>query len=251
MQQSTLGGCDETERPIAPGFQAIHDDYGFDSDLYDILHELHSVNQDMNTMNPLQSEVIPLRLVKRIRSIQYYLLSRENFNDISGSGDKLLKACRLGMWLYVGIIQNDFWVASISKELIWQLKSCLEKESSATDSVHALHLWLTFLAGSVVNDPTEKLWFISSIIQAASQLSLPNWCDVKLILETFAWAGKVQDKSGGDLWDGAMNIQALLQEYYSLIALIRIPSKTKKDKYLIQSLAPESNRLLTIDISRE
>jgi hypothetical protein len=150
--------------------------------------------------------------VERIRSIQYYLLSREDYNDISGSGDKLLKACRLGMWLYVGIIQNDFWVTSISKELIWQLKFCLERESFATDSVHALRLWLTFLAGSVVHEPTEKVWFVSSIIQAASQLSLSNWYDVKLILETFAWAGKVQDKSGRDLWDGAMNIQTLLQE---------------------------------------
>ena len=140
-------------------------------------------------MNPLQSEVSPLRLMERIRSIQYYLLSRENYNDTSGTGDKLLRACRLGAWLYFGIIQNDFWISSISKEMIWQLKSCLEGESFATDSVHALRLWLTFLAGSVVNDPTEKLWFISSIIQAASQLSLPNWCDVKLILETFAWAG--------------------------------------------------------------
>jgi hypothetical protein len=211
VQQSTFGGCNDAEKPIAPGFQAIHDDYGFDSDLYDILHKLHTVNQDMNTMNPLQSEFIPLRLMERIRSIQYYLLSREDFNNISGSGDKLLKACRLGMWLYVGIIQNDFWVASISKELTWQLKSCLEMESSATVSVHALGLWLTFLAGSVVHDPTEKLWFVSSIVQAASQLSLSNWCDVKLILETFAWAGKVQDKSGRDLWDGAMNMQSLLQ----------------------------------------
>jgi hypothetical protein len=211
VQQSTLGGCDETERRIDPGFQAIRDDYGFDSDLYDILRKLHTVNQNMNTMNPLESEFIPLRLMERIRSIEYYLLSREDFNDTRESGDKLLKACRLGMWLYVGIIQNHFWVVSISKELIWQLKSCLEDESSATDSLHALHLWLTFLAASVVHDPTEKLWFVSSIVQKASQLSLSNWCGVKSILETFAWVGKVQDKSGRDLWDGAMNVQTLQQ----------------------------------------
>jgi hypothetical protein len=200
VQQSPLGDCNETEGPIPPGFQTIHDDYGFDSDLYDNLHKLHAVSQDTKIMNPLQSEAIPLRLMERIRSIQYYLLSREIFNGISGSGDKLLKACRLGVWLYVGIIQNYFWVASISKELIWQLKFCLEKESFAPDSVHALCLWLAFLAGSVIFDPTEKLWFVSSIVQAASQLSLSNWCDVKLIFGDFC----LGRKSTGHIWPRSM-----------------------------------------------
>jgi hypothetical protein len=206
VQLSVLRGCDETERTLAPGFQAVHDDYGFDSDLFDVLYQVHTVTQNINTVNPLKSEAIPLRLRERIRSVQYYLLSRENHDDISGLGDQLLKACRLGVLLYVGIIQNEFWVSSISKQLIWQLKSCLQRESFATDSMRALHLWLIFLAGSLVLDPTEKLWFVCSIVQAVSQLSLSNWCDAKLLLETFAWAGKVQDKSGRDLWDEAMRM---------------------------------------------
>lgn len=161
----------------------------------------------MNTVNPPKSEVIPLRLRERIRSIQYYLLSREDYDDTSGSGDQLLKACRLGVWLYLGIIQNDFWVSPVSKRLIWQLKSCLRTESFGTDSTHTLRLWLLFLAGCLVLDPTEKSWFVCSLVQAVSQLSLSSWCDAKLLLETFAWAGKVQDRSGQDLWDEAMRMQ--------------------------------------------
>jgi hypothetical protein len=76
----------------------------------------------------------------------------------------------------------------------------------------ALRLWLIFLAGSLVLDPTEKSWFVCSIAQAASQLSLSSWCDVKLLLETFAWAGKGQDKHGRDLWDEAMRMQRVLRE---------------------------------------
>ncbi|KAK9427244.1 fungal-specific transcription factor domain-containing protein [Lipomyces doorenjongii] len=211
VQPSVLRGCDETERTLAPGFQAVHDDYGFDSDLFDILYKVHTVTQDINTVNPPKSEVIPLRLRERIRSVQYYLLSRENY-DFSGSGDQLLKACRLGVLLYVGIIQNEFMVSPISKQLIWQLKSCLQRESFAADSMRALRLWLIFLTGSLVLDPIEKLWFVCSIVEAVSQLSLPNWCDAKLLLETFAWAGKVQDKSGRDLWDEAMRMQSVLRE---------------------------------------
>jgi len=212
IQPSVLRGCDETGRTLAPGFQAVHDDYGFDSHLFDILYEVHTVTQNIDTVNPPKSEVIPLRLRERIRSVQYYLLSRENHDDISGLGDQLLKACRLGVLLYVGIIQNEFWVSSTSKQLIWQLKSCLQRESFATDSMCALRLWLVFLAGSLVLDPTEKLWFVYSIVQTVSQLSLSNWCDAKLLLETFAWTGKVQDKSGRDLWDEAMRTQSVLRE---------------------------------------
>jgi len=212
VEPNVLRGCEETERTLAPGFQAVHDDYEFDSDLFDVLYKVHTVTQDINTVNPPKSEVIPLRLRERIRSIQYYLLSREDYDDTSGSGDQLLKACRLGVWLYVGIIQNDFWVSPISKRLIWQLKSCLQMESFGTDSTHTLRLWLVFLAGCLVLDPTEKLWFVCSLVQAVSQLSLSNWCDAKLLLETFAWAGKVQDKSGQDLWDEAMRMQRVLPE---------------------------------------
>jgi hypothetical protein len=199
----------EAGRTLAPGFQAVHDDYSFDSDLLDILCQVHTMTQDINTVNPPKSEAIPLRLRERIRSIQYYVLSRENY-DISESGDQLLKACRLGILLYVGIIQNEFLAWPISNRLIWQLKSCLQRGSFATDSTRALRLWLIFLAGSLVLDPIDRLWFIWSIGEAVSQLFLLNWDDARLFLETFAWAGKVQNRAGRDLWDEAIRIQSIL-----------------------------------------
>jgi hypothetical protein len=212
VQPSALRGCNDTKRTLTPGFQAVHDDYEFDSDLFDILYEVKTVTREINTVNPPKSEIIPLRLRDRIRSIQYSLLSQEDYDDMSGSGDQIFKACRLGVLLYVGIIQNAWSVSRTSTQLIWQLKSCLLREYFATDSMRALRLWLLFLAGSFVLDPTEKLWFVSSIVQAVSQLSLSNWSDAKLFLEAFAWTGKVQDKSGRDLWDGAMRMQNVLRE---------------------------------------
>ncbi|CZR67531.1 uncharacterized protein PAC_17430 [Phialocephala subalpina] len=212
VEPSLLRGCDETRGTLAPGFQAVYDDYGFDSDLFDILCTLHTVTRDMDIANPPKSDIIPLELRKRMRSVQYCLLSRGDCNDISGSGDQFPKACHLGVLLYLSTIQNGFWVSWVNKQLIWQLKSCLRRASFATSSMRALRLWLLVLAGSLVLDPNERLWFVCSIVEAVSQLSLSNWCDAKLLLETFAWTGKIQDKSSQDLWDETMRMQHILRE---------------------------------------
>ena len=196
MHSSVFQGYDKTERIIGPGFQAVHDEYRFDSDLLDILHIVNTVTRDINTVNLPKSEVIPLRVRKRIRSVQYSLLSRENYDTGGSSEDQILIAWRLGVLLYVGIIQNEFAVSPISNQVIWQLKSCLQQESFAADSTRALRLWLLFLAGSLVLDPTEKSWFVYSVVEAVSQLSLPSWGDARLLLETFAWAGKSPGQVG-------------------------------------------------------
>lgn len=168
------------------------------------------MTRDINIVDPPKSEIIPLKSRERIRSVQRYLLSREHCDDISGSGDQLFHACRLGVLLYLGIIQNDFLVSN--EQLIWQLKTCLQWDSFATDFMRGLRLWLIFLAGSLIRDPTEKLWLVCAIVQSYSQLSLSNWCDAKLLLESFAWVGKVQDNSGQDLWDEAMRMQSVFRE---------------------------------------
>lgn len=200
----------DPEGTLAPGFAALHDDYGIDSDLLDILRKVNVVTQEMSAINPPKSKAIPLRLRKRIRSVQYSLLSGEDY-DMSGSENPVLKACRLGVLLYVGAIQNEFQVSPISKQFILQLKFCLQKEHFNTNSTRALRLWIIFLTGSLVLDPTEKPWLVRSIIEAVSQLSLPSWDDVKLLLKNFAWAETIQNISSRDLWNEAVKIQNLLQ----------------------------------------
>lgn len=209
VQPSVLRSCDETQRRLPPGFQAVHDDYGFDSDLFDILYKVNIVARTMNTVNPPNSEVIPLKLRQMIRSVQYEILCKGDQDDVSGLGDQIPKACRLGVLLFVGTIQNEFWISSMSKQLIGKLKSCLPKRGFATDSMRALRLWLIFLGGSLVLDPAEKLWFVCSAIQTLSQLSLSNWCDAKSLLESFAWTGKMQDKSGREFWNEAVRMQSV------------------------------------------
>lgn len=203
VRRSTRRCCPEVKKTLAPGFQTLHDAYGLGFELFDILFELGTITDDVNTINPPQSEAIPLRVHKKIRLIQYDLLAGENYN-LNKSRDQLLNACRLGALLYTAIIQNDFWVSSISEKLILQLKSCLEGGSRLTKEMSALRLWLMFLAGSLALGPTEKSWFVCSIAQTAFQLSLSSWRDAKLLLETFAWTGKGQDGSGRELWEEAM-----------------------------------------------
>jgi hypothetical protein len=202
-----LRGRSETKRLLAPGFVAVHCEHEFESDLIDILYQVQSVTLEMNTVNPPKSEVIPMIIRQKIRSIQYSLLQRENHNSAT-SPEQPSKACRLGILLYVGIIQNEFWASPISNQLISQLKLCLGNEGRDTGSIRALHLWVLFLAGSLVIDPMEKRWFVRSIIEVASQLSLSSWCDALGLLETFAWVKKVQDKSARDLWDETMRMRS-------------------------------------------
>jgi len=61
---------------------------------------------------------------------------------------------------------------------------------------------------SIVLDPVEKSWFFDSIVRAISQLLVSSWCETKLLLESFTWTGKVQNKSGRDLWEDYMRVQS-------------------------------------------
>lgn len=211
QQPQALQVCHATERALAPGFQALHNDHGLDSQFLHILYEVHSVTRALNTVDPPKSEVIPLMLRGRIRAIQYGLLSGEDYGT-DASGGQLLKACRLSILLYVGIIQKEFLALPMSPQLIDRLKGCLQVESFTTDSKRALRLWLLFLAGSLVLDPVERSWFVCSLAEAASQLCLSNWCEARVLLEDFAWVAKIQDKSGRDMWGEAMRMRGIIQE---------------------------------------
>ncbi|KAE9369155.1 hypothetical protein N431DRAFT_469085 [Stipitochalara longipes BDJ] len=98
VQATVRQVCNGKKKILAAGFQFLHEDFVFEPDFYEILCELHAVTQDINTPNPPKSEAVPLRLRESLLSIQYYLLSREEYNDISGSEDRLLKVCRLGIF---------------------------------------------------------------------------------------------------------------------------------------------------------
>jgi hypothetical protein len=194
------------ERYLATGFQAVHDEYIFDRGMLNVLCEICTVNQEITTTNPPESEVTPMKLRERLRLTQYYLLSRVNSNT-DATKDKVSQACCLGVLLYVGIIQKEFLVSPLSKHFIWKLKVCLQKENWATEAMCVLRLWILFLAGPLVFDPIERPWFINAVLETISQISLLDWCESKLVLETFAWAGEIQDNDGRDLWDEAMRMQ--------------------------------------------
>ena len=154
---------DETLRSLSPGFQAVHDDCGFDAHLVDILHRVNVVTRIMNTIRPFKSDVIPVQLRQTLRSIQYDLLllcvenQDDDHNIISsipssspsaststsastsanseGSSHghhqqlqlNLTRACHFGILLYSGAIQNELWYPSMSKPLLSHLESSLSQ----------------------------------------------------------------------------------------------------------------------------
>jgi len=194
---------------IALGFQEVHKSHAFDSELLNVLQEVQMVNRELNACNPPKSNIAPLRLRKRIRKIQYYILHKANFAHETPPEEVDLTACHLGILLYNGSIQNDFGVSPISKHLIQILmKLLLRFDNSANSSDHscALRLWLLFLAGPLVHNPSEKSWFVHCVADVVFQLSLASWYETKALLETFAWVGKLQDALGQDLWGQAAEL---------------------------------------------
>jgi hypothetical protein len=75
-----------------------------------------------------------MRVCEAMRSVQYGILS------LSGSGDWVLGTCYLGVLLYVGIIQNDFWISLMSVHFQLQLKSHLQGMGPINVPMRALHL---------------------------------------------------------------------------------------------------------------
>lgn len=207
-QSNILRDYDEVEMHLSPGFKAIHNDHGLNPDLLDILCQLNTISRDLKAVNPPKSDTAPLELRRRIRFIQYFLLNKDYF-DASEPAAQIYRTCCLGALLYLATIQNELGLSPISKRLTLVLKTPLQSESH---SVLRLQLWLLFLAGCIVTDPVDKSWFLFSIGEAALQLSLTNWLDTKMLLETFAWNGKVQDRAGRDLWDEAMGLRRVLGE---------------------------------------
>jgi hypothetical protein len=191
--------------PLATGFQALHAQIGFDNDFLDVLCEVHTVTRDMNIANPPKSETIPLELRKRARSIQYSLLHGERYK-IDATGNRIREICSLGVLLYVGIIQKEFIVSPISKRFIQQIQSCHQYGTFSTDSTRALHLWVMFLVSSLLQTSPERSWFLHIIKESISHHSLRSWSDTKLLLESFAWSGKIQDRSGEELWEATSTI---------------------------------------------
>lgn len=204
--------CCETQI-LSSGFQALHDKNEFDPGFLEILYSVNAMDRQLNIVNPPKSESVPTNLLQSIRSVQYYLLSRDNYDEVSESGVQLLKACRLGVLMYVGFIQNDFFISPMSSLFVGQLKACLQNlERFGPEYMRPLHLWLLLLAGPLVIDHSERPWFVLSTIQAVSQLSLSSWPDVKALLHTFAWAEKIQDKPGRGFWDEAVGMQSAVRD---------------------------------------
>jgi len=158
--QPGTGIHDETEGILAPGFQAVHDGCNISPSHLDILYELHVLTQGLRTVTSPKSEVIPSDIRKRLRLIQYCLLSNENLDDFGTSEDHLSNACQFGVLMYIGIIQNEFWSSSITTQLTHRLKIYVQRESFVTESMRALRLWLIFLAGCLVLDPRERSWLV-------------------------------------------------------------------------------------------
>jgi hypothetical protein len=199
---------ESTNKTLPSGFKAIHDDYCFHSDLFDILCELYTVTQDLKTIKSPKSEIISSGLRQSMRSIQYYFLSPSYFNENHEFENELFTTCRLGVLVYIGIIENELWISNLTEQFTRRLKACVQMESCfITDSMRALRLWLLFLAGSLVLDQAEKPWFVRFTAQAIAQTRLSNWCDAKKLLESFAWTEQVQDKRGHEFWDEVINLQ--------------------------------------------
>ena len=204
--QDILGYCHAAEYGLSSGFQTIQLSFDCDADLSDILHKVTIVTQNLNIINTPKSEIIPMKLRKALRSIQYDILAGHIWDAPDMPTINVLKTLRLGIAIYAGIIQNDFMISPMSSQFTDELKSCLRSEGPKSNSTHALRLWCIFLAFSLDIDTTETSIFLDLAIQIISDLSLASWAEVKELLVSFAWVGKLQDTAGQATWNAAAGI---------------------------------------------
>ena len=211
--QIVLDDGHTSTQPLHSGFQALLAALDFDPDLSTILHQIASVTQSLNVVSPPNSSIIPMRLRETLRSVQYTLLAKQDHNELHGPRVHTLKTVHLGLLLYAGILQNDFWISPLSSQLRKQVDLYLQSEEGPlTGFVVALRLWFIFLAGPLVLDSTERTLFLRFIAKAKSELALTSWEDARNVLMGFAWVGKIQDVSGQALWDEAVRFRLCLHE---------------------------------------
>ena len=205
--QSVFRDSHAARESLPSGFQAILHDLDFDAGLTSILLKVNSVTRKMNVVSPQTSEVIPMRLRETLRLVQYSLLAKYDCSKPKEPRDQVLITCHLGILLYAGIIQNDFWITPMDSQLKREVKLCLQSENFVASSFTALYLWVAFLAGSLILDPSERSSFLRYIVQAVSELSLTSWDNVREVLVNFAWVGKIQDAAGQALWNEVVRLQ--------------------------------------------
>jgi hypothetical protein len=161
-----------------------------------------------STYSP-EYEDFPLQLRRRLRSVQYRLLSGAGeYDDITETEGQNVEVYRLGILLYLGILQNEFfWVPSMGRRLVSQLRYHLADRNFVTGPLCVQHVWLLFLTSAISLDPFERLWIVESVATACSQLLLSKWDDVKSLLEKYGWVGRIQDKSGRDMWNEVIDVR--------------------------------------------
>ena len=200
--------CDTTTQVLPCGFQSLLAALNFDTDLAVILNQVTIVTQNLNVVSPANSSIILTQLRETLRSVQYTLLAKYGCNRLQRSDNQMLKTVRLGLLLYAGILQNDFWISPLGSQLKRQVELCVQgKDRPVTGLMGALRLWVVFLAGPLVLDSSKRSLFVRFIARAREERALTSWEDGRDVLTTFAWVGKIQDASGQALWEESVRWQ--------------------------------------------
>ncbi|KAI1342902.1 fungal-specific transcription factor domain-containing protein [Xylariaceae sp. FL0016] len=187
--------CEYIATGLSSGFRAVHEECSLDAGFIDVLRLVTIVTRELGAFKRLKSDMLPGLTRRRTRYIQYHILSR-----VSSSEESLITALKLGILLHVGIISNEFSKFPVSHRVTRELRSSLVKANFVGYVMQTLRLWILFLAGSVVGDPLEKQWVLTSIHDCLSRLSISSWEEARFTLEKFAWVGRLQNIGGESLW---------------------------------------------------
>jgi len=192
------------------GFRSLSESIGFDGIFLEILKEFMNINQVLNLPFSSCSCVTALQIRQTTRLVQYYLLTLRDSGDTSSEKGQLQELCGVAISLYVGILLNDFWLASQCEQLLSRLRSSLGHEFLQDSSTKDLRLWVVCLACVAVSDSAQRPWCLTTLVNMISEPGYKDWEDVIAVLRSFAWVAELEDPLLSDVWKEAITMRTIL-----------------------------------------
>lgn len=188
--------------------------------LVNVLTELREFSAVIEqTLLTPEARLDPKDFIEAWYSIQYQLLSGEQFEDISDGGfvhdnNAMREAFRLGAIIYLKEILQEFTFSAIgSGVLVSKLRISLEPvlASDVTPTSSSLLLWLLLMGGvASTNNSMDRTFFVAHLVTLRRKPWLDEWEDVKERLEDVLWIAKVLDEAGKSLWEEVRLIAKVL-----------------------------------------
>jgi hypothetical protein len=134
----------------------------------------------------------------------------------------LSQASRYAAAIYLFLLFDNHFPdpTLLLNSLLHKLKSALDSILPCAGEVCYLVWWLLSVGGVVAAKlPAERDWFVSNLVETASDLDLNNWEDMKGCLKKVIWLEVINESPFQDLWQEVVKIAQCESTCYPFSAI--------------------------------